>query len=182
VADTEQVSRPTGAIETEHLLLRRLTPQDAAGLYGCTGDAEVMHYWYPGPDADVAKAGRRIAEIEAHWQRYGFGDYAVLARDSDDLIGFAGLHHIAGVTEANVGYALVPSYWRRGLGAELCRTLLVHGFAVLGLPEIVAVIDPRNTASVALAEHCGLGFRRELLWQGQPRVLHAITRAEVGPL
>ena len=167
-----------GAVETERLLLRRPTPEDAASLFACTGDAEVMRYWYPGPDADIAEAERRIAEIEAHWKRYGFGDYAVLERDSSDLIGFAGLHHIAGMHEINVGYALVPSRWRLGLGTELCRSLLAHGFTVLDLPEIVAVIDPHNTASVALAEDCGLSLRRELTWEGQSRVLHAITRAE----
>ena len=169
---------PGVTVETERVLLRRLTPEDAAGLFNCTSDAEVMRYWHPGPDADIADTARRIAEIEAHWQRYGFGDYAVLARDSSDLIGFAGLHHIAGMAEVNVGYALVSSRWRLGLGTELCRTLLAQGFTVLGLPEIVAVIDPRNTASVALAESCGLRFRRELIWQGQARVLRAITRAE----
>lgn len=178
MADRDRGSRPADAIETERMLLRRMTPQDAAGLHGCTGDAEVMRHWHPGPDVRIADTARRIAEIEAHWQRYGFGDYAVLARDSADLVGFAGLHHIAGVTEVNVGYALVPSCWRQGLGGELCRSLLAHGFDFLSLPEIVAVIDPRNTASVTLAEHCGLGFRRVLSWQGQPRVLHAITRAE----
>jgi RimJ/RimL family protein N-acetyltransferase len=178
VADGDGASRPTGALETERLRLRRLTPEDAAGLYVCTGDVEVMRYWHPGPDADVTDAERRIAEIGAHWELHGFGDCAVLASDSGDLIGFAGLHHIAGLAEVNVGYALVPSRWRQGLGTELCRSLLAYGFDILDLPEIVAVIDPRNTVSVALAEHCGLGFRRGLTWQGQPRVLHALTRAE----
>ena len=66
----------------------------------------------------------------------------------------------------------------RGLGTELCHLLLAHGFTDLGLPEIVAVIDPRNAASVALANRCGLTFCRELTWQGQARVLHAMMRAE----
>ena len=72
----------------------------------------------------------------------------------------------------------MPAWWRRGLGSEVCGPLLAHGFAVLGLPEIVAVVDPRNVASVALAGRCGLTFRRELVWQGQPRLLFSLTRAE----
>ena len=75
-------------------------------------------------------------------------------------------------------HALVPVCWGRGLGTELCHPLLAHGFTDLGLPEIVAVIDPRNTASVAPANRCGLTFRRDLTWQGQARVLHAMMRAE----
>jgi [ribosomal protein S5]-alanine N-acetyltransferase len=175
-ASSVVLSRPVQ--ESGRLLLRRLTPHDAPALHRCTGDAAVMRHWHPGPDADIVATASRIAEIDAHWQRHGFGDWAVLMRDSGELIGFAGLHHVAGMTEVNVGYALVLTHRRRGLGTELCTLLLEHGFTVLDLPEIVAVIDPRNSASVALATHCGLTFRRELIWQGQSRVLHAMTRAE----
>ena len=75
-------------------------------------------------------------------------------------------------------YALLPSVWRRGFGAELCAALLEYGFSGLGLPEIVAVVDPRNTASVALAERSGLSLRGETTWQGQARLVFALTRAE----
>ena len=166
------------ALETERLSLRRLTEADVDALHRCTGDPAVMRYWHPGPDVDLAATAARIAEIEAHWCEHGFGDYAVLARGSGELIGFAGLHHIAGMAEVNLGYALAPARWRRGLGTEACAVLLSHGFADLGLPEIVAVVDPRNAASCALAERSGLRFRRETTWQGQPRLVLALTQAE----
>jgi RimJ/RimL family protein N-acetyltransferase len=137
-----------------------------------------MRFWYPGPDADLVATAARIAGIEAHWREHGFGDYGVTARDSGELVGFAGLHHIAGMTEVNVGYALVPARWRQGLGAELCAALLAHGFGDLGLAEIVAVVDPRNAASVALAGRCGFALRGETTWQGQARLVFVITPAE----
>ena len=178
MSDSTRLAVTDLALETERLLLRRLTPGDAAALHRCTGDPAVMRYWHPGPDADVAATDARFAEIGAHWREHRFGDYGVLARDSGELIGFAGLHHIAGMAEVNLGYALVPDRWRRGLGTELCAMLLAHGFTDLGLPEIVAVIDPRNTASVALAVRSGLRFRRETTWQGQSRLVLALTQAE----
>jgi RimJ/RimL family protein N-acetyltransferase len=168
------------APHTERLLLRRLTLADAAALQAVTGDPAVMRYWHPGPDADVAATTARIAEIEAHWREHGFGDYGVISRDSGALLGFAGLHHIAGMAEVNIGYALLPSAWRCGLGTELCAALLEYGFTALGLPEIVAVVDPRNAASVALAKSSGLSLRHETTWQGQARLVFALTRAEFG--
>jgi [ribosomal protein S5]-alanine N-acetyltransferase len=166
------------APQTKRLLLRRLTPADAAALHAVTGDPAVMRHWYPGPDAGIAATAARVAEIEAHWREHGFGDYGVVARESGALLGFAGLHHIAGMAEVNIGYALLPSVWRRGFGAELCAALLEYGFTGLGLPEIVAVVDPRNAASIALAERSGLGLRGETTWQGMARLVFAITRAE----
>jgi [ribosomal protein S5]-alanine N-acetyltransferase len=166
------------APRTKRLVLRRLTPGDAAALHRCAGDPAVMRHWYPGPDADIDATAARIAEIEAHWREHGFGDYGVTARDSGELVGFAGLHHIAGMTEVNVGYALVPDRWRQGLGAELCAALLAYGFGALGLAEIVAVVDPRNAGSVALAERCGLAWRGETTWQGQARLVFGVTQVE----
>ena len=180
LSDSTRLAVTDFALETERLWLRRLTSADADALHRCTGDPAVMRYWYPGPDVDVGATTARIAEIEAHWRDHGFGDYAVVARDSRDLIGFAGLHHIAGIAEVNLGYVLLPAYWRRGLGAELCAALLAHGFTGLGLPEVVAVVDPRNVASVALAERSGLTLCGETTWQGQSRLVLALTQAEFG--
>ena len=176
--DSTEVAAGTNHLGTDQVVLRRLTPADAPALHRVTGDRLAMRYWHPGPDADVAAAESRIAEIEAHWRRHGFGDWAVLDRASAEVIGFAGLHHIAGMVAVNVGYVLAPSHWRRGIGGELCRLLLDRGFARLELPEVVAVIDPRNAASLALAAACWLTLRERRTWQGQPRVVYAMTRAD----
>jgi [ribosomal protein S5]-alanine N-acetyltransferase len=176
--DFTRLTVTDGTLETERLVLRRLTPADAHALFSVTGDPAVMRHWWPGPDADISATAERIAIIQAHWPEHGFGDYGVVARDQDRIVGFAGLHHIAGMTEVNIGYALLPSVWRRGLGTELCAALLEHGFGVLGLPGIVAVVDPRNAPSIALARRSGLTLRDEITWQGQRRLVLAITRMQ----
>ncbi|MEX2207672.1 MAG: GNAT family N-acetyltransferase [Myxococcota bacterium] len=177
-SESTVVADSAGPLVTVQAVLRHLTRGDAPALHCVTGDRGVMRYWHPGPDGDVAATERRIADIEAHWQRHGFGDWAVLERSGGALIGFAGLHHISDMVAVNVGYALAASHWRRGIGAEVCRLLLGHAFSVLGLPEVVAVIDPRNVASLALAGACGLSLRERCIWQGQARVVHAMTRVE----
>lgn len=177
---------------TDRLLLRRLTPADAPALHRVTGDPEVMRYWHPGPDRDVAETRARIREIDDHWAAHGFGDWAIVARrdeatagpaahgrpEIDDLVGFAGLHHIAGMREVNVGYALARSHWGRGLGTEVARAVLAYGFETVRLGEIVAVMDPRNVASIGLAGRCGLTLRDEILWMGKPRLVYAVARGE----
>lgn len=165
-------------LETARVLLRRLAPGDAAALHSVVGDPEVMRYWLPGPDRGVAQTAARIAAIEEHWSRHGFGDWAVESRPDGRLIGFAGLHFIADMDEVNVGYALARDCWGQGLGGNVCRLLLDHGFGELGLPLIVAVIDPRNTASIRMAEGCGLALWKRFVWSGRERLAYAITRPE----
>jgi len=178
LSNSSQSLFPRGTLAAGRVLLRRLTEHDASALHRSAGDPEAMRYWYPGPDANVEQTARRIADIEAHWCRYGFGDWAVTEREGGELIGFAGLHHIADMAEVNIGYVLEPAYWRHGLGSEICRLVLDLGFTQLALPEVVAVIDPRNDASIGLVSKQGFMLREERAWQGQPRLIYERMQAE----
>lgn len=160
-------------LETPRLVLRRLVPADAGGLWRVTGDPEVMRCWHPGPDADLAAVARRIDAIDAHWQRWGFGDWGLVRREDDELLGFAGLHYLDGMREVNLGYALRRDLWRQGLASEACRAVLA-ATSDLCLEEVVAVIDPDNRRSQRLAEGLGLRLWRRTTWSGLPRLVYRI--------
>lgn len=171
-------SRVDCRLETEHTSLRRLTDDDAQALFEAVGDPEVMRYWFPGPDADVAATAERIAEIERHWHTHGFGLWGVVSKLDGELIGFAGLHHIADMDEVNIGYVLRRDRWRQGLGQEIAECLLTRAFDRLRLHEVVAVLDPENTASVRLAVKSGLAERRRFRWMGRDRLCYGISSQE----
>jgi ribosomal-protein-alanine N-acetyltransferase len=137
-----------------------------------------MRYWYPGADLDAAGAARRIAAFDDHWPAHGFGDWGVADKPDGELIGFAGLHHIADMDEVNIGYVLQRDRWRRGLGYEIAEAVLAHGFRHLRLPEVVAAVDPHNTASVGLARKCGLALRKRIVWMGRERQAYGISLQE----
>jgi RimJ/RimL family protein N-acetyltransferase len=137
-----------------------------------------MRYWFPGADPDASATAQRIAEIERHWSQHAFGDWGVESASDGELIGFAGLHHIADVDEVNIGYVLRRDHWGQGLGYEIARRLLAFAFETLALREVVAVVDPANIASVRLAAKCGLAQRRRLTWMGCDRLQFGLTRGE----
>jgi ribosomal-protein-alanine N-acetyltransferase len=161
-------------MDTARLLLRRLVRSDATDLLRTTGDPTVMQYWAPGPDKSENETEIRIAEINRHWRQRGFGDWAVIEKSGRQLIGFAGLHYIAGLPEVNVGYALERDKWGVGYGSEICRRLIAWGFDDLRLSDIVAVVDPRNVASIRVARSSGLTFWRAFRWSGGDRVAYRI--------
>ena len=59
-----------------------------------------------------------------------------------------------------LGYRLLPRFWRRGLASEGSRELLRYGFEDLGLNKIVAFTAAKNTASQATMELVGMDFVR----------------------
>ena len=165
-------------IETTRLSLRRLQASDVSELFRRVGDLDVMRDWVPGLDQSIEETAQRIADIEAHWHKHGFGDWGVIEKLSGQLIGFSGLHYIADMPEVNIGYAVEKVRWRQGFGFETCQAVLDFGFQTLALHQIVAVIAPVNQASIHLAEKCGLSFWKAFLWAGQKRVVYRPSREQ----
>ncbi|WP_109527423.1 MULTISPECIES: GNAT family N-acetyltransferase [Nocardia] len=78
--------------------------------------------------------------------------------------------------QAELGYRLLPRYWRRGLGGEGARELLRHGFVDLGLGRIFAETMAVNTASRATMASIGMHYVRTFYLQWE----HSIPGSEHG--
>lgn len=86
--------------------------------------------------------------------------------------------------QAELGYRLLPRYWRGGLASEGARELIRHGFEDLGLTRIFAETMMVNTASRATMASIGMEYIRtfQLEWEDpipgaeQGEVEYAITR------
>ena len=66
------------------------------------------------------------------------------------------------VSEAigDIGYMLLPEYWRRGYGTIVVYALLVAA-AHMGLSGVTAVTDTNNIASTRLLEKTGFQIHRQ---------------------
>lgn len=149
----------TGELTTERLRLRPLTPEDLPDLYRRVyTDPEVT--W----DGTVSTLEETRTSLEAkirHVQQHGFGMMAVTDRGTGELYGFAGLQHLEGGPDVEIGYYLARHAWGRGLATELGHALVDQAFGTLGLDRVVAVVRPDNTASQNVLAK--LGFRRVAL-------------------
>lgn len=164
-------------IETRRLRLIRLCVDHAEALFRTFGDPDTMRFWLNAPDDSIDETKQRILSIEDHWQTHGFGDWGVFEVDTARLIGLAGLHYITGMDDVNIGYAFEKQYWGRGFGFEACKAVLEFGEKVLGRSHIIAVIWPRNSASIRLIERCGLRFLESTIWGGGDRFVYRIDFA-----
>ena len=127
---------------------------------------------------------REIAEILAqladHWDQHRFGYWMVRDSVSGAFIGRGGLRRVVvgGVQEVEIGYALMPEHWGRGLASELARECVRVGFDVLGAPALVAFTLPTNAASRRIVERLGFACERDVIWAGMPHVLYRLGVAE----
>jgi RimJ/RimL family protein N-acetyltransferase len=61
--------------------------------------------------------------------------------------------------DIEIGFILKKPAWGKGYATEACKRLLKFAFEESPLEEIVATIDPENTASRRVLEKCGLVYQ-----------------------
>ncbi len=147
---------------------------NAPDLFQTVGDPEVMRFWRV-TDKTKDDALKRIQKMKSHWEKHGFGDWAVVEKRSDELIGFCGVHHIDFMPEVNLGYAFKKVKWRQGFGYESGKAALAFGFKKMKLDFITAVIEKPNIASRNLAQKLSLTFWKEFSHEGRDLIAYCKT-------
>jgi len=113
-------------VETSRLLLRPFTGEDLDDFSRILAKPGVMEYL--GADCKPMSRGETetaLLSIIRHWQRHGFGRWAVVGKEDGRLIGCAGLRSYQETAE--LVYLLDEPYWGRGLATEIARACLRSG-------------------------------------------------------
>jgi RimJ/RimL family protein N-acetyltransferase len=160
-------------IETERLLLRPLEAQDAEDLVALHSTAEVSRFMTV-LDRDLAL--RRISQDRRNWAERGYGLVAILEQGSGRFLGRSGLQGWPQFGEVEVGWAVKPTSWGRGVATEAGRACLGWGFETLDVPYLTAMIRPDNARSIRVAERLGMAPLRRDVLNGQGVVIYARRR------
>lgn len=166
-------------LATARLLLPPITRDHAADLIVLYSDPEVSRY--VGGDSLTAETiPLQAARFSDEWSVRGYGQSAVVDRETGAFLGRAGLHHWDAWNEVELGYALIASAQGRGLAAEASRAWIGWARAAPGIDHLIAVIDPRNAPSIRLAERLGFTLgRRDVTPTGTPVLVYRLELVEV---
>ena len=160
-------------IETARLVLRPLQVEDVDDLVALQTTPEVTRFL---SFLDREQALARLEEEQRDWLEFGYGLMAILDREGGGFIGRTGLKYWAEFDETEVGWALDPRYWGRGLATEAGRACADWGFRNLKVPYLTSMIRPDNDRSVAVARRLGFSPLRPDVFRGDEVIVHALTR------
>ncbi len=138
-----------------------LQEEDRERYAALNSDPAVLEFFprgYSREESDVS-----FDRIRQHWNQHGFGVWAVEAQDQ--FAGILGLWHVrfqASFTPAvEIGYRLMPNFWKLGIATEAGGAALRYGFEQLDLQEIVAYTVPANLRSRRVMEKLGMQYSED---------------------
>ncbi|CAM3307305.1 GNAT family N-acetyltransferase [Aequorivita lipolytica] len=170
-------------IETDRLLMRDLTDEDAHEMFAMDSDAGVHAFLGNKPISTLDEAKKMIASIKQQYIDNGIGRWAVVEKDSGDFIGWSGFKLITDVINGrtqyyDLGYRFIKKYWGKGYATETAIASLNHGFTELNFHEIIGIADAEHTASNTILKKVGLIKQNEFIYDGTLHNFYSLHKTE----
>lgn len=148
-------------LETERLILRRLTLEDAAFILQLVNEPSWLRFIGDRRVRSLEDARSYIQKgpVESY-ERLGFGLYAVERKGEPGPIGICGLVKRESLEDVDIGFAFLPSFWGQGYAYESASAVMAYGRRTFDLKRLVAVTSPDNYASIRVLEKLGLQFEK----------------------
>ena len=154
--DRPQISK---ALTSKRLILRPFLSEDGDLLFQLYGNDDVMAIRKIGTQSRQG-SDEQLAIITDHWQRRGFGLWAVFDRESEAFMGECGLREENKIDDkVELSYGLLPQFWGGGLATEAAMAVLDFGIKTLGMKQIYAFAQKKNAASLHILSK--FGFQHE---------------------
>jgi RimJ/RimL family protein N-acetyltransferase len=156
-------------LETSRLLLRPIAIEDLHEKYVIGQHPD--YYEFDGferlPDGQkrprtLEETRKKLEDRIGEFALQGFGQWAVVLKETQTLSGWAGLqfylldHGAYSTPEIELFYGLSRAYWGQGLITEASQTLVHYGFHILKLQRITGCTSRQNIRSQAVMRRVGM--------------------------
>ena len=156
----------TPTIETQRLILRRFTQDDARALYQILSDEEVNTFlpMFPLKTMEEANAYIQKQYLDTYQEPFGYR-YAVCLKTDHIPIGYV---QVSSSESHDFGYGLRKDFWHKGIITEAGRAV-VEELRNSGMPFITATHDIKNPRSGEVMKKLGMIYQYYYEEQWQPK-------------
>ncbi|MDR1000870.1 MAG: GNAT family N-acetyltransferase [Clostridiales bacterium] len=163
----------TVTLETERLILRRFTVDDAESMFAnwCT-DPDVTKYLMWPPHSSIEVTRQSLYDIWlSRYNELDFYQWAIEVKDIHEPIGSIGVMKQDDKTRmVHCGYCIGKAWWRKGYTSEALTRLVRFFFEEIDVNRIESRHDPRNPNSGKVMQKAGLRYEgtfHESDWNNQ---------------
>lgn len=152
---------PWTILVTQRTIVREISLTDIDELFELYEDTDIKRFIPPLLPTKEEEMDFQREYIKKMYGFFGYGFWNVLDRESNKLIGRAGLSNRAGFDDPELGYLFSKPYRGKGIATEVCAAIIKYAVEILGAERLNAFIQPENTGSVHLAEKLGFKYTGE---------------------
>ena len=149
--------------ETKRLYTREMREDDIPSLEKILKDKETMEaYEHTFSDEEVREW---LQKQRKRYKEYGFGLWAVILKESGEMIGQCGLsiQEAGGREVLEIGYLFQREYWHKGYASEAAAGCKKYAFEVLEKTEVCSIIRDTNIASMNVAIRNGMVIKNRCI-------------------
>ena len=150
----------TQKLETERLVLRRLTLADAEAVYrNWASDPEVTRFLTWPTHTDVEGTRKVIKSWLPLYEKKDYYHWTITLKENGD-VPIGTIHGLANddLESVQIGYCLGKSWWHQGIMSEAAQAVIDFFFDRVHANSICSYHDPNNPHSGMVMKHCGMKY------------------------
>ena len=154
----------TLTLETERVILRKFTFDDAEAMYNnWASDQKVTEFLRWQPEKDISEAKDVLQDWVDNYSDPGFYQWAIVLKETGEPIGSIGVVDKNEYLDiAHIGYCIGRKWWHCGYTSESFGAIIRFLFEEVGVNRIESQHDPNNPNSGLVMEKCGLKYEGTL--------------------
>ena len=150
----------TKQIETQRLILRPFTVEDADAMYHNWASDPVVTKFLMWPTHTSVEVSRMVlSDWVSHYSEENYYQWAIVPKDFGQPIGSIAVVHMHDrIGKAEVGYCIGKQWWHQGIMSEAVTAVIDFLLCDVGVNRVEACHDPNNPHSGAVMAKCGMTY------------------------
>lgn len=154
----------TVTLETERLILRRFTADDAeAAFKNWTSNDAVTKFLRWETHSDITITHGYINFLLENYKKNDSYDWAIVLKEIGEPIGSMGAVAFNEKAQSvEIGYCIGEKWWRCGYTSEALAAVIKFFFEEVGVNRVYSEHDPKNPNSGKVMQKCGMKYEGTL--------------------
>ena len=146
--------------ETQRLIIREFNLKDAQAVYLFNAPEEVNRFTGDaGMCNSIEDAEKIIRNIWLkEYQQFGYGRWAVVLKESDEVIGFCGFKNDSRIKAVDIGYRFHPAHWGKGYATESNLACIEYASKHMDLTQVLGDAGAETWGSINVLLKLGMSY------------------------
>lgn len=167
-------------LTSERLIQTKFTPDDYEDFRKLEIEPDVVKYISGeiGTEEKIKEVFTRLLGISDEYDHFGF--FRILSKRDNVFMGLSKITAYENkvnpeIIQAEIGYSLLPQYWRKGFAAEATVRLIQYAKELGNIHQLLGMTHPENAASIKVLTKQGFTFLEEGFFGKHPSVTYKLT-------